>query len=71
MVFETPCLNNHRTIILYYKDGDRRITVASAKKSGAGAGEYKMQLSPEEMESAGIVLPPLHFPVCRSTIVAV
>lgn len=58
--------------VLYFNRGEDRVTVAQVDDSGEGVvdeqGSYSKQLSDEELEAAGVTVPPLHGH-CRSTIV--
>jgi len=58
--------------VLFYDRGDRRRVVAQVDESAMGrddeVGRYSRALSNEELEAAGVTVPPLHGR-CRSTIV--
>lgn len=53
--------------ILYFKRGGERHVVADILPGGG----FKARMDRGQIQAAGIAIPPLHFPVCRSTIVAV
>jgi len=59
--------------VLFYERGGRRRAVAQVDEPAVGArdevGRYSRALSPVQLESAGVTVPPLHGR-CRSTIVA-
>ena len=61
--------------ILYFKRGGKRHVVADIVTPGAGAkdrpGDYRQKMDDAELAAAGVTIPPLHWPVCRSTILAV
>jgi SPP1 gp7 family putative phage head morphogenesis protein len=58
--------------VLFYERGDRRRVVAQVDEPGVGesdeVGTYSRELSNEQLEAAGVTVPPLHGR-CRSTIV--
>jgi SPP1 gp7 family putative phage head morphogenesis protein len=60
--------------VLFYKRGDRRHVVAQVDESGVGqndqVGRYSRDLSTDELDAAGISMPPLHGN-CRSSVVAI
>lgn len=59
--------------VLFYERGGRRRAVAQVDDPGIGerneVGRYSRELSPAQLEAAGVSVPPLHGR-CRSTIVA-
>lgn len=59
--------------VLFYERGGRRRAVAQVDEPGVGerdeVGRYSRELSPAQLEAAGVSVPPLHGR-CRSTIVA-
>ena len=60
--------------VLFYKRGDRRHVVAQVDEPAVGqldrVGRYSRALSTDQLEAAGVVVPPLHGR-CRSTIVSI
>jgi len=58
--------------VLFYERGDRRRVVAQVDEPAVGerdeVGTYSRDLSDEQLEAAGVTVPPLHGR-CRSTIV--
>ncbi len=58
--------------VLFYERGGRRRTVAQVDESAVGesdeVGSYSRELTPDQLEAAGVTVPPLHGR-CRSTIV--
>jgi hypothetical protein len=60
--------------VLFYKRGGRRHMVAQVDESAVGqldrVGRYSRALSTDQLETAGLVVPPLHGR-CRSTIVTI
>jgi SPP1 gp7 family putative phage head morphogenesis protein len=58
--------------VLFYEKGGRRRVVAQVDEPSVGesdeVGGYSRELSPDELEAAGVTMPPLHGR-CRSTIV--
>lgn len=60
--------------VLFYERGGRRRVVAHVDESAVGrddeVGRYSRALSDEELEAAGVTVPPLHGR-CRSTILAI
>jgi SPP1 gp7 family putative phage head morphogenesis protein len=58
--------------VLFYERGDRRRVVAQVDEPSVGerddVGSYSRELSDDELEAAGVTVPPLHGR-CRSTIV--
>ena len=59
--------------VLFYERNGRRRAVAQVDEPGIGGrdevGRYSRELSPSQLEAAGVSVPPLHGR-CRSTIVA-
>ncbi len=64
--------DNDGNQVLFYERGGRRRTVAQVDESSVGerdeVGSYSRELTPDELEAAGVTVPPLHGR-CRSTIV--
>lgn len=58
--------------VLFYERGDRRRVVAQVDEPAVGerdeVGDYSRELSTDQLEAAGVTVPPLHGR-CRSTIV--
>jgi hypothetical protein len=58
--------------VLFYERGDRRRVVAQVDEPAVGerdeVGDYSRQMSPDQLEAAGVTVPPLHGR-CRSSIV--